>query len=184
MSRLPELVEQARSELCEGLSRKELERLAWKHKHKDAKGVYGGQKVVLVLGPKGTTMKALSDMTDDELLNQIPSKFRPTEAVRDDFYEGKLGSRANDLAKRYVRTWQKGKGKDDPAVPAIIKELIKLLKDAESDIKKMDKTSVHNLTHIAHGHAQHLKRLKPGKMSDSDFKEIGRALDDLRMWFG
>jgi len=59
--------------------RKELERLVWKHTHRDFKGKYQGQKTVLTLGPKGTTMVAISDLSDDELLKKIPSRFRPQD---------------------------------------------------------------------------------------------------------
>jgi len=50
--------------------RKKLEREAWKFTPKDYRSMYGGERHILWLGPKGTTLKALSDLTDEELLKK------------------------------------------------------------------------------------------------------------------
>jgi hypothetical protein len=62
------------------MDRKTLERLAWKHTHRDFKGkLEDGTKTVLKLIPgKGTCLVSLSSLTDEELLEKLPKTVRET----------------------------------------------------------------------------------------------------------
>ncbi len=61
--------------------RKELLRLAWKHTHKDFRGKYeDGTKSVLRMTDKGTCLVSLNSLTNAELLEKIPTCFRPLGA--------------------------------------------------------------------------------------------------------
>ena len=56
--------------LGESLSSKErkaLEKKLWARTHKDYRSMWGGEKHILVFSGKGTTMKALSSLSDEEL---------------------------------------------------------------------------------------------------------------------
>lgn len=61
------------------MDRKKLLSLCWKHTHNDFKGKSkDGTKSVLKLVPGvGTCSVALTSLTDEELLEKIPTKFRP-----------------------------------------------------------------------------------------------------------
>lgn len=61
-------------------ARKKLEALAWKHTHRDFKGVTDGVKMRLHLNPKtgGTESWPLSSFTDAELIEKLPSAIRAT----------------------------------------------------------------------------------------------------------
>ena len=50
--------------------RKKLENEVWKRTSKDYRSMYGGERHILWLGSKGTTLKALGDLTDEELLKK------------------------------------------------------------------------------------------------------------------
>ena len=56
-------------ELLESMSRKELERLAWKHAHRDYRSNSGGVKKVLYLNPKtgGTELWPLASIPEKDL---------------------------------------------------------------------------------------------------------------------
>jgi hypothetical protein len=98
-----------------------------------------------------------------------------------------IAREATALAKRYVKSWQQGKGRKDPAVAGIVKDLAALLKKAMPNIKKADKDQEpggQSLVNPAKTRLATFSKLKPEKITDSQFKEIGATLDDLRMFFG
>lgn len=63
--------------------RAKLERLAWKHTHKDFRGkTADGQKTITKYIPtKGTCVVLFSSLTDEELLQKIPTKVRQEEGL-------------------------------------------------------------------------------------------------------
>lgn len=52
--------------------RRARESAVWKSTHRDYRSMYQGKKHILVNSPSGTTLKALSDMSDDELRKYGP----------------------------------------------------------------------------------------------------------------
>lgn len=71
--------------------RERLEKLAWKHTHRDFKGVCGEHSVwpagtqTILVNRQGTCLIRLEDATDQELLNKLPTKIQ--EAFLAEFLE-------------------------------------------------------------------------------------------------
>jgi hypothetical protein len=59
------------------VSRRRLERLAWKITHRDYRAKLDGGRAVLVLGPNGTTLKALSEFSEAELIRYLGKHYVP-----------------------------------------------------------------------------------------------------------
>jgi len=53
------------------VSRKRLETLAWKVTPRDYRAKWEGARAVLVLGPRGTTLKALTEFSQPELIRYL-----------------------------------------------------------------------------------------------------------------
>ena len=96
----------------------------------------------------------------------------------------KLAKKAADIGKRYVKTWQKGQGTADPALPPVLKDLRKLLKAAQPAVKRHNKGSTVDIVAMTKRNIDWLKKLKPEDMTAADFNAIGKIIDDLKMWFG
>lgn len=60
--------------------RKKLEKLVWKHTHKDYRGSVKDHKSILIngslIGEVGTILVPLVSLTDQQLLNQLPASIR------------------------------------------------------------------------------------------------------------
>jgi len=95
-----------------------------------------------------------------------------------------LTKQATKIGQRYVKTWQKGTGKDDPALPAVLKDLRKLLKDAQPAVKRHNKGSTVDIVAMTKRNIDWLKKIKPAEMDAYEFNAIGKIIDDLKMWFG
>jgi hypothetical protein len=53
------------------VSRRRLESIAWKITHRDYRAKLDGGRSVLVLGPRGTTLKPLTEFSDAELIRYL-----------------------------------------------------------------------------------------------------------------
>ena len=63
--------------------RAELERLVWKHTHKDFKGKLEGAKTVLIGVPtKGTCIVLVASLTEEQCLAKLPAKVRDAFLAR------------------------------------------------------------------------------------------------------
>jgi hypothetical protein len=66
----------------EAKTRKKLEKLLWKHTHKDFRGNLNGIKTVLhFVHNVGTCVIAISALTDEELLSKLPKKLMTLSEV-------------------------------------------------------------------------------------------------------
>lgn len=64
------------------MTRKKLEQLVWKHKHRDFKGVFDGSKMVLKnCGGQGTCLVPLGSLTIGELVHSLPRTVREAEGI-------------------------------------------------------------------------------------------------------
>jgi hypothetical protein len=64
-------VKRRRKKLKLRISKAKLSSLVWKSTHKDYRAKLDGARAVLVLGPKGTTLKPLSKFSETELIEQL-----------------------------------------------------------------------------------------------------------------
>ena len=60
------------------LNRKQLEALVWKHTHRDYRGKIDGKRNIMGMDPKtgGSCLVFLHQMTEEELIEALPSKIR------------------------------------------------------------------------------------------------------------